>query len=66
MLFVEPNISPEYVDVRIHTYFLNNKWVRGEESLGNIAISNLSVLSIRVQPTVRDLVLLPQMLGKDT
>jgi len=34
--------------------FFKYKGTREEESLGNIAISNLSVLSVKFQPTFRD------------
>jgi len=50
--------------VRIHSYFSNEKGFREEESLGNVAMSNLSVLSVRVQTTVRDSALRLKTLGK--
>jgi len=58
-LFIDTN-----KDVRILIYFSNTGGVREEGSLGNIATSNLSVLSVKVQPTVRDSALWPKMLGK--
>jgi len=46
-------------DVRILSYFLNKKVVREEIRLGNIAISSLSVPSLKVQSIVRDSALRP-------
>jgi hypothetical protein len=51
-------------DVRILSCFSNTEGFREEESLGSIAISSLSVLSVKVQPTVRDSVLRSQTMGK--
>jgi hypothetical protein len=50
--------------VRILRYFSNREGVREEERFGNIAISKLSVVSVRDQLTVRDSGCWPQTLGK--
>ena len=46
-------------DVSIHSYFSNTKGIREEESLEKTAISNQSLLSVRVQTTLRKSALRP-------